>query len=128
MHIVYFSSVSANTHRFVTKLGLPADRLPLHTRQDTVLATEPYVLITPTYGDGQGSGAVPKQVIKFLNVPGNRALIAGVIGTGNTNFGQTYCLAGAVVAAKCRTQLLHRVELMGTVDDVDRVREGMESL
>ncbi|MFZ0905310.1 MAG: class Ib ribonucleoside-diphosphate reductase assembly flavoprotein NrdI, partial [Mycobacterium sp.] len=28
--LVYFSSVSENTHRFVQKLGIPATRIPLH--------------------------------------------------------------------------------------------------
>ncbi|MBL7659650.1 class Ib ribonucleoside-diphosphate reductase assembly flavoprotein NrdI, partial [Escherichia coli] len=27
--LVYFSSVSENTHRFVQKLGIPATRIPL---------------------------------------------------------------------------------------------------
>lgn len=124
--LIYFSSVSNNTHRFVEKLGLDAVRLPLHTREDTVLATEPFVLVLPTYGGGNDGGAVPKQVIKFLNVGANRSLIRGVIAAGNTNFGDAYCLAGDVVAAKCRTQLLYRVELMGTPEDVERVRTGLE--
>jgi protein involved in ribonucleotide reduction len=124
--LIYFSSASNNTHRFVEKLGLDAVRLPLHTREDTVLATEPFVLVLPTYGGGNDGGAVPKQVIKFLNVEANRSLIRGVIAAGNTNFGDAYCLAGDVVAAKCRTQLLYRVELMGTPEDVERVRTGLE--
>ena len=32
VRVVYFSSVSENTHRFVQKLGLPAIRIPLHGR------------------------------------------------------------------------------------------------
>lgn len=125
--LVYFSSVSENTRRFVEKLGLEAHRIPLRTSEDTLLATEPYVLVTPTYGGGGEGGAVPKQVIKFLNVEGNRELIRGVIAAGNRNFAESYCLAGDVIAAKCRTQLLYRVELMGTPDDVERVRTGLES-
>lgn len=124
--LIYFSSASNNTHRFVEKLGLEATRLPLYTRDDTFIASEPYVLVLPTYGGGDGDGPVPKQVIKFLNVEGNRNLIRGVIAAGNTNFGDAYCKAGDVVAAKCRTQLLYRVELMGTPEDVDRVRTGLE--
>ena len=31
-NLVYFSSVSENTHRFVEKLGVPATRIPLHGR------------------------------------------------------------------------------------------------
>ena len=72
--LIYFSSASGYTHRFVEKLELPEDRvarLPLITREPTLGATAPYVLMTPTYGGGSGPGAVPKQVIKFLNVPEN---------------------------------------------------------
>lgn len=124
--LIYFSSVSNNTHRFVEKLGLDAVRLPVHTRDETHLATEPFVLVVPTYGGGDDEGAVPKQVIKFLNVEANRNLIRGVIAAGNTNFGEAFCLAGDIIAAKCRTQLLYRVELMGTPEDVERVRTGLE--
>ena len=63
---------------------------------------EPYVLVVPTYGGGDGQGAVPKQVIRFLNDPQNRSLIRGVIGAGNTNFGEAYGLAGDIIAAKCQ--------------------------
>lgn len=124
--LIYFSSVSDNTHRFVEKLGRPATRLPLRTADDTILATEPFVLVVPTYGGGGEGGAVPKQVIKFLNVEANRKLIRGVIAAGNTNFAESYCLAGDIIATKCRTQVLYRLELMGTPEDVERVRTGLE--
>lgn len=124
--LIYFSSTSENTHRFVQKLGWKASRLPLRTAEDTLLATEPYVLVLPTYGSGKDGGAVPKQVIKFLNVEVNRNLIRGVIAAGNTNFHDSYCLAGDIIASKCRTQVLYRVELMGTPEDVERVRTGLE--
>jgi protein involved in ribonucleotide reduction len=124
--LIYFSSISDNTHRFVQKLGVEAARLPLLTRDDTLLAEVPYVLVLPTYGGETGHGAVPKQVIKFLNVEQNRSLIAGVIAAGNTNFGETYCLAGDIIAAKCKVPLLYRFELMGTSEDVDRVHQGLD--
>lgn len=124
-HLVYFSSASENTHRFVAKLGLPAHRIPLHASEPALTVDEPYVLLVPTYGGGNGQGAVPKQVIRFLNDPANRSLIQGVISAGNTNFGPAYCLAGDIVAAKCGVPHLYRFELMGTSDDVERVREGL---
>lgn len=108
------------------KLGGDVARLPIYTYEETLLAQEPFVLVLPTYGGENRLGAVPKQVIKFLNVEQNRKLIRGVIGAGNTNFGETYCLAGDIVAEKCHVQHLYRFELMGTSDDVDRVREGLE--
>ena len=121
--IVYFSSVSENTHRFVERLGLPATRIPIHA--DTLEVDEEYVLIVPTYGGGNVGGAVPRQVIKFLNNPHNRALIRGVIASGNTNFGSAYCIAGDIVSAKCQVPYLYRFELLGTAEDVERVREGL---
>jgi protein involved in ribonucleotide reduction len=129
--LVYFSSVSENTHRFVQKLGMPATRIPLHGR---IEVHQPYVLVLPTYGGGratpnvssiQDGGYVPKQVIAFLNNEHNRALLRGVIAAGNTNFGAEFCYAGEVVARKCGVPYLYRFELMGTDEDVQAVRAGL---
>src|SRR5699024_242066 len=124
--IVYFSSVSENTRRFVDRLERPALRIPLRPTEEHLQVTKPYVLITPTYGHGTPKGAVPKQVIKFLNDPDNRGLIRGVIAAGNTNFGAGYCLAGKIVSAKCQVPHLYNFELLGTPYDVTRVSEGLE--
>src|SRR5690625_981722 len=78
--LVFFSSVSEMTRRFVDKLDMPAARIPLRRREPALVAHQPFVLITPTYGGGNGHGAVPKQVIKFLNDERNRKHIRGVIG------------------------------------------------
>lgn len=125
--IVYFSSASGNTHRFVERLGLPATRIPLHW-EDGFQVDEEYVLIVPTYGGGNLKGAVPKQVIKFLNDPHNRGLIRGVIASGNTNFGSAYCLAGDIISAKCQVPHMYKFELLGTAEDTTRVREGLLKL
>ncbi|HZK05140.1 MAG TPA: class Ib ribonucleoside-diphosphate reductase assembly flavoprotein NrdI [Actinomycetaceae bacterium] len=123
--IVYFSSASGNTHRFVERLELPATRIPLHWPADGFQVDEDHVLIVPTYGGGNLKGAVPKQVIRFLNDPHNRNLTRGVIAGGNTNFGAAYCLAGDIISAKLQVPLLFRFELLGTTEDVRRVREGV---
>jgi protein involved in ribonucleotide reduction len=125
-HLIYFSSTSENTKRFVEKLGVDAARIPLYARDAPLIATEPYVLVVPTYGGSGGAGSVPKQVIRFLNNPQNRALIRGVIGAGNTNFADNYCMAGDIIAAKCQVPHLYRFELMGTPEDVQRVNQGLE--
>ncbi|WP_062201558.1 class Ib ribonucleoside-diphosphate reductase assembly flavoprotein NrdI [Demequina salsinemoris] len=126
--LVYFSSTSENTKRFVDKLGVPAERIPLRPKDEPLKVDEPYVLVVPTYGGGNEGGAVPKQVIKFLNDEHNRSLIRGVISAGNTNFGTAYCIAGDIVAAKCHVPHLYKFELFGTPDDVTAVREGLDDL
>lgn len=83
-------------------------------------------MVTPTYGSGTVRGAVPKQVIKFLNDETNRKLCRGVITTGNTNFGEGYGLAGNIISEKVGVPLLYKVEVFGTPDDIERIKEGME--
>ena len=122
--IVYFSSSSENTHRFVQRLGLPAVRIPLNERE-RIQVDAPYILIVPSYGGGGTAGAVPRQAIRFLNDPHTRQRIRGVIAAGNRNFGDAYGRAGDVIAQKCGVPYLYRFELMGTPTDVDNVRKGV---
>ena len=88
-NLVYFSSVSGNTKRFIEKLGLPGGADPAAcarrraARRRALRAGRPRPTAAAT-----ADGAVPKQVITFLNDAQNRALIRGVIAAGNTNFGE----------------------------------------
>ncbi|MGR4009316.1 class Ib ribonucleoside-diphosphate reductase assembly flavoprotein NrdI [Leucobacter sp. 1207-22] len=124
--IVYFSSVSGYTHRFVEKLGIPARRIPIRPRVDGMIRlTEPSVLIVPTYGAGPATKAVPKQVIEFLNIKENRDLVIGVIGAGNTNFGEAFGIAGDIISNKLQIPLLYRFEIFGTIEDVETVKAGI---
>ncbi|MCT6517579.1 MULTISPECIES: class Ib ribonucleoside-diphosphate reductase assembly flavoprotein NrdI [Enterobacterales] len=122
--LIYFSSRSENCHRFIQKLNLKATRI---IKDETLLATQPFVLLCPTYGGGSAKGAVPKAVIQFLNIPENRRLIRGVIASGNTNFGTAYGLAGDIIAQKCQIPFLYRFELLGTPEDVNRVKTGLST-
>ena len=132
MNLIYFSSVSENTHRFVAKLGVAASelaRIPLLASAEPIKATEEYILVVPTSGGASRKGAdVPKQVIRFLNDPDNRSLLRGVIASGNTNFGSDFCRAGEIISQKCGVPVLYRLELLGTTEDVEAVRTIMESI
>lgn len=123
--LVYFSSATENTHRFVGRLGVHAERIPLRAADPFLEVNYDYVLVVPTYGGGNLKGAVPKQVIKFLNNEKNRSHCKGVISAGNTNFGTAYCLAGDIIAKKVGVPHLYKFELLGTPDDVSRVQEGL---
>ncbi|MGG8472451.1 class Ib ribonucleoside-diphosphate reductase assembly flavoprotein NrdI [Rahnella sp. PAMC25617] len=123
--LVYFSSSSENTHRFVGRTGLPAIRIPTERQPEKLRVDTPYILVVPSYGGGSSKGAVPTQVIRFLNDEHNRSLIRGVIAAGNTNFGAAYCIAGEIISQKCQVPYLYRFELLGTPEDVAKVRQGV---
>jgi protein involved in ribonucleotide reduction len=127
--VVYFSSVSENTKRFVDKLGVEAVRIPLKTDEAAeFIHYRDAVLVTPTYGGGNETSTVPKQVIKFLNNPENRKHIKAVIAGGNTNFGTHFCRAGDIVASKLGVPVIYRFEVTGTPEDVVEVKERLEQL
>lgn len=127
--IVYFSNVSENTKRFVDKLGLKSVRIPIKWDDESPLVVEKdFILVVPSYGGGAEGRTVPKSVVKFLNIETNRKFLVGVVGTGNTNFGVHYCKAAEIVATKTGVPLLYRVEITGTPEDVNQVKERLELL
>lgn len=54
--LVYFSSATGNTKRFVEKLGFRNKRIPLRPRDEFLYVNEPYVIVVPTYGGGNIKG------------------------------------------------------------------------
>ena len=127
--LVYFSNYSENTKRFVEKLTDAAIRIPVRPgdARDLAVGSE-YVLVVPTYGGGSEAPAIPKSVKVFLNNPANRDLLRGVIGTGNTNFGEHFCKAADMICDKTGVPLIARVEIMGTPEDVEKIKQRLEIL
>ena len=127
--VVYWSSVAGTTDRLVRScrfedMGVDAMRLPVKRGDQHVdVHGRPYVLIVPTYGGGAPGHAVPTAVKRFLNEPAQRAMIRGVIGTGNRNFGRWYAAAADEIARKCHVPILGRIELSGMPGDAEEIRE-----
>jgi protein involved in ribonucleotide reduction len=127
--IVYFSNYSGNTKRFVEKLNGNTTRIPIDWDSDNpITVTNGYVLFVPTYGGGSERSAIPRQVRHFLNIPGNRELLRGIVGLGNTNFGEHFCKAAEIISGKTGVPIIARVEIFGTSEDVQRVQERLEQL
>ena len=127
--IVYFSNYSGNTKRFVEKLGMTATRIPIQAdANDPIEMDRPFVLFVPTYGGGSDRSAIPRQVRSFLNVPANRDLLQGIVGFGNTNFGEHFCKAADMISQKTGVPIVARVEIFGTDHDVNKVKERLEIL
>lgn len=145
--IIYFSTKSENTKRFIERLGFDSWRIPflsniINDKDDKDdkddkenrnvvewveegIAKKPFILVTPTYGGGHLKGAVPPQVIKFLNKEENRKLLKGVIACGDTNFGYGFCSAGKIISEKCNVPNIHNIEMFGTKEDVEKVKEKL---
>jgi len=127
--IVYFSNYSGNTKRFVEKLNdYNAIRIPIDWDSNSITVDQPYVLFVPTYGGGEGRAAIPRQVRFFLNIKENRKLLRGVVGFGNTNFGEHFCKAADLISAKTGVPVIARVEIFGTQDDVNKITERLTLL
>ena len=131
--IVYFSNYSGNTKRFVEKVydgSFNITRIPISFGDNDIsaISTTPYVLFVPTYGGGSDRSAIPRQVRRFLNIPENRDLLRGVVGFGNTNFGEHFCKAAEMISQKTGVPIIARVEIFGTPEDVDKVKERMRIL
>jgi len=124
MLIVYFSNITNNTERLVDKLNVDSSyRIPLKKPDNELLEIrEPYILITPTYGDPEGKGAVPHQVKKFLTYSDNSDNLLAVISSGNINFGRQYGIAGEIIAKKFNVPLLYKFELAGQPEDVTKIK------
>jgi protein involved in ribonucleotide reduction len=129
LDIVYFSNYSGNTKRFVEKLNGNTTRIPIDWDSDNpITVTNGYVLFVPTYGGGSERSAVPRQVRHFLNIPGNREMLRGIVGLGNTNFGEHFCKAAEIISGKTGVPIIARVEIFGTSEDVQKVQERLEQL
>ena len=124
--LVYYSSQTGNTESFVKRLGTrDSVKIPIKMTE-LITLVDPFVLVIPTYAAHDGRGALPKSVVKFLNHDINRTMLRGVIASGNLTFGDTYCLAGKLIAQKCNVPVLYRFELRGTDQDIFNVQTGLE--
>lgn len=133
INIVYFSNYSENTKRFVNKVddgSFNITRIPISSgsRDVSFVSDSPYILFVPTYGGGSERSAIPRQVRQFLNVPQNRDLLRGVVGFGNTNFGEHFCKAAELISKKTGVPIVARIEIFGTPEDVDKLKQRMRIL
>lgn len=126
MLLVYYSSNTNNTKNFVEHLQYQNKRIPISFKDDPLIVDVPFILVTPTYADRAGKGAVPKQVIRFLNNEVNRSNIKAVISGGNRNFGEMFGVAADVVSYKCEVPILYKFELRGTTTEFETAQKIIE--
>ncbi|WP_165003864.1 MULTISPECIES: class Ib ribonucleoside-diphosphate reductase assembly flavoprotein NrdI [unclassified Enterococcus] len=139
MNILYIS-ISGNTRAFAKHLAeyaktqhernadFPEISLKeIHENSDFEKETEPFFTFVPTYLDG-GNGLdngdteiLTETMREYLEYEENHKLCLGVVGSGNKNFNNQYCLTAKQYAQRFGFPFLADYELRGTPADVARV-------
>ncbi|HHU79907.1 MAG: class Ib ribonucleoside-diphosphate reductase assembly flavoprotein NrdI [Bacilli bacterium] len=118
MKIVY-ASRTGNVESFVEKLGVE-DTLKIETGNETV--NEPYVLVTFT----DGYGEVPEEVQDFLD--NNAEHLVAVAASGDTSYGEAYCLSADEIADTYGVPILAKFEFDGEPEDVEKFLNELNRL
>ncbi|MFD1455162.1 class Ib ribonucleoside-diphosphate reductase assembly flavoprotein NrdI [Levilactobacillus lanxiensis] len=141
---ILFISIEGNTRNFVTNLtayaaqqhatdpSLPTiDALEISEVSDFVDETQPYFCFVPTYLNG-GNGIDNGVKELMTNVMGeyiaynhNAQQLIGVVGSGNRNFNEQYCLTAKRYAAQFNAPFVANYELRGVPRDETRVYDAL---
>ena len=143
IHIL-FISITGNTRAFVQQLqaygetqakkNSAAPTIALKEINDNTLpAAEetPFFAFVPTYlegGNGIDNGdqeILTEGLREYLEFGTNSELCLGIVGSGNKNFNNQYCLTAKQYAAEFKRPLLADYELRGTAADVQRIYETL---
>ena len=135
---IVFISLSGNTLSFVKRLSLYfEEHHNLQVKQmnikdlkhETFPVKDTFVAILPTYlegGNGIDSGEVEiltNPLGDFIAAYDNYKHCMGIIGSGNKNFNNQYCLTAKQYAERFGFPMLGDFELRGTNDDIERLAE-----
>ncbi len=133
--LVYIS-LSGNTQNFVKRLSehlttwydiTPKTINIKELNHQTFPVTEPFVALLPTYlegGNGVDNGdqeILTNPLGDFIAAHGNVQHCFGIIGSGNRNFNNQYCLTAKQYAKRFGFPMLGDFELRGTSSDVERL-------
>lgn len=82
-----------------------------------------FILIVPTYDN-----EITEIVSEFIDYKGNEFYLQGIVGSGNRNFGESFCFNAKELAKKYKKPLLMTFELSGTEQDVAKFKEEVEQI
>lgn len=137
---ILFISISGNTRNFVANLQAYAKlqheqdaTSPLIESKEISEASpetqekEPYFCFVPTYlegGNGLDNGTqeiMTDALREYIEYKDNAKYCLGIVGSGNKNFNNQYCLTAKQYAEEFNAPFLTDYELRGTDSDVKRV-------
>lgn len=145
LYLVYIS-LSGNTDSFVkrlkaffqfqTNLSIELVHIKDLVKQDIPFYSldAPFVAFLPTYlegGNGVDNGDVEiltNPLGDFIAFGGNAERCLGVVGSGNRNFNNQYCLTAKQYAERFGFPVIDNFELRGMPNDVERIGQNILAL
>ena len=136
---VIYISLSGNTVNFVKRLTehmalwhdikINATNVYDLVKNNVAFAVEhePFVIFLPTYlegGDGVETGTtevLTTPLREYMAYQDNYKQCLGVIGSGNRNFNEQYCLTAKQYSEQFDFPVLDTFELRGTQKDIERI-------
>lgn len=143
---VIYISLSGNTASFVRRLSehmtlwhdvtIKATNVYDLVKNDVAFSVEsdPFVIFLPTYlegGDGVETGTtevLTTPLRDYMSYQNNYKQCLGVIGSGNRNFNEQYCLTAKQYSEQFDFPVLDTFELRGTQKDIERIADKLVSL
>lgn len=143
MNIIYIS-IEGNTRSFLKRMSTYATqqhsfnpKSPLLNLKEITVQTEPtneqepFFVFVPTYldgGDGITSGfteIMTNSLGKYIAYGDNPKKCLGVVGSGNRNFNEQYCLTARKYAKQFNAPFLADYELRGTSQDIEVIYDRL---
>lgn len=117
--MIVYTSRTGNIRHIVSNLELPSCELT-----NKLITNYPYFLFI--YTDGLGD--IPKHVTEFLSIVENQLNIKGVIVSGNTNFGETFCKPAEIISDRFNISIIRKIDLRGNDEDLFEIRKQYEKI
>ncbi|MEI4283167.1 class Ib ribonucleoside-diphosphate reductase assembly flavoprotein NrdI [Tetragenococcus halophilus] len=133
---ILFTSIAGNTRSFLNRLQKYNETIHLKEIDDNTPEdeeSEPFFVFVPTYlegGNGIDNGdqeIMTEALREYIEFKENSKLCLGIIGSGNKNFNEQYCLTAKQYAEEFKVPLLDDFELRGTNEDVKRIDETLRN-
>lgn len=113
--IVYLSLIG-NVKSFVKEVDM--ESISIDSSNPFIEIHTKFILIVPTYDD-----EITEIVSDFIDYKGNEFYLEGIVGSGNRNFGKSFCFNAKELARKYKKPLLMTFELSGTAQDIAKFKE-----
>ena len=117
MQIVY-ASKTGNIKRFINKFF--KEFIDNHIITGNEIIIKDCILFTYTTGIGE----IPKEVDLFIS--NNLQHIKGIVGSGNKNWGLSYCKACDLIKNQYYIPILYKFELSGNENDYLTLKEKLK--